>query len=856
MRKKLLTAFFFFCSFITNGQNAAINWVQRFGGSQQYGAVSIALDAAGNIYTTGSFTGTADFDPGPAVYNLSATGIYDTYVMKSDPGGNLIWVKHISGDRINTSTSVGLDATGNVYVGGYFDGTFDFDPGAAVFQLTSFGLPSYYDGFIFKLDNSGNFVWAKQVGSNSTDLIKSIAVDPLGNVYANGGFQDVIDLDPGPGQFQFTPTSSLDGFILKLNSSGDFVWGKHFLVYLNIYSPTGFFSEAITLDAAGNVYSAGNYTDTVDFDPGPGVYKLNTDELSGEQEATYIVKLDANGDFVFAKHFTGHAQPRSIALDITGNIYTTGLFQLPTDFDPGPATFILTNSYYQSAYISKLDPSGNFIWAKQLNGDAQSTGNGITIDATSNIYVAGEFLSQVDFDPGAGVYNLSSSQIDLFVLKLNGSGDFVWAKKGGGCATDYARAVATNAAGTIYVSGFLESSPAYLDNLISTSPNTGFILKISDCIVCPASLCLGSRVWWDLNNNGIDNNEPALEGLFVNIYPDANNDNVPDNCSAGITTTDANGNYSFCGLPPGNYIVGVTLPYGYSISNVNGGDPDNNIDKDNNGKSVVFLNSEGEARGLPITLTAGAEPEGNTNNTYDFGLSQGKLTLGSRVWNDLNNNGKDDNEPGLEGVSVNLYKVQHNNDPVSEGIYITGTSTDANGNYSFTSLFPGKYIVVVDNPFGYTSSTVNGGDPNNNKDGDDNGQFADEFQTWGLAMTLAENSEPEGNINNTYDFGFYEQVETVNRTVSTESESTIIVTGYYPNPFTDVVNFSVNALKKGIADITIISSEGKIIRRANHNLQQGKNNIALKNLAALPKGIYFISVKTSGQFLTQKLIKQ
>src|SRR6185503_16405536 len=139
MRKTFIVLFLFY-SFIANAQTATTNWIQRSGGSQQYGAVSMALDVSGNIYTTGSFTGTGDFDPGPAVNNLTATGVFDIYVMKSDPNGNLIWVKQFAGNNVATSTSIGLDATGNVYVGGYFDGTNDFDPGAGTFQLTSLGL--------------------------------------------------------------------------------------------------------------------------------------------------------------------------------------------------------------------------------------------------------------------------------------------------------------------------------------------------------------------------------------------------------------------------------------------------------------------------------------------------------------------------------------------------------------------------------------------------------------------------------------------------------------------------------------------------------------------------------------------
>ncbi|MEP7236459.1 MAG: SdrD B-like domain-containing protein [Ferruginibacter sp.] len=132
------------------------------------------------------------------------------------------------------------------------------------------------------------------------------------------------------------------------------------------------------------------------------------------------------------------------------------------------------------------------------------------------------------------------------------------------------------------------------------------------------TLTLGNKVWYDTNNNGInDAAENGIRNISVNLYRDVNNDNVADGASIASTTTDVNGNYSFTGLTAGNYIVGVVVPNGYMSSAVNGGDPDNNTDMDDNGQVV----SGNEIRGLGITLVAGAEPTGGyTNNTYDFGL--------------------------------------------------------------------------------------------------------------------------------------------------------------------------------------------------------------------------------------------
>ena len=133
-----------------------------------------------------------------------------------------------------------------------------------------------------------------------------------------------------------------------------------------------------------------------------------------------------------------------------------------------------------------------------------------------------------------------------------------------------------------------------------------------------ATVTLGNRVWYDTDNDGInDASENGIRNVTVNLYKDDNNDNVADGAAITTDITDVNGNYLFTNLGPGNYIVGVVRPGGYVSSNINGGDPDNNVDNDDNGQAVNGT----EVRGLAITLASGTEPTGgNTNNTYDFGL--------------------------------------------------------------------------------------------------------------------------------------------------------------------------------------------------------------------------------------------
>ncbi len=228
----------------------------------------IAVDIAGNVYTTGYFNGTGDFDPGPGTFNLTSAGVWDIFVSKLDSAGGFVWAKRMGGTEPDWGFGIAMDATGNVYTTGYFEGTVDFDPGPGTFNLTS--ASSWEDVFVLKLDGAGNFVWAKRMGGTGVDAGWDIAVNGAGNVYTTGHFQGTTDFDPGPGTFNLTSAGSTDIFVSELDSAGDFVWAK------SMGGTSGDYSRGIAVDGAGNVYTTGHFQGTGDFDPGPGTFNLTS----------------------------------------------------------------------------------------------------------------------------------------------------------------------------------------------------------------------------------------------------------------------------------------------------------------------------------------------------------------------------------------------------------------------------------------------------------------------------------------------------------------------------------------------------------------------------------------------------
>jgi gliding motility-associated-like protein len=390
-------------------------WTKQFIGTHSYGK-SITIDVSGNVLLTGIFDGIVDFDPGSGVFNLTATSD-DQFISKLDAAGNFIWAMRIGGTVYGQNvfvSSIVTDVLGNVYTSGSFEGpTIDFDPGPGVYVFSS-GEP-WPEIFVSKLDASGNFVWAKQMEEVGVGFAfhgswaNSIAVDAVGNVYTTGRFANQIDFDPGPGVFYlYHTTDNCDAFISKLDAAGNFVWAKQLKGQTPDAAVAG---SSIVLDASGNIYTAGVFTDSVDFDPGPGTFYLNSPD-------GYLSKLDAAGNFISAKSFVAGF---STTLDVSGNIYTVGAFSGTTDFDPGTGTFTLTSIGITDVFITKSDNSVNFVWAIQIGGaGAQARGYSIVLDALRNIYTTGHFNSTVDFDPGTATYNLTSvGSYDIFVHKMS-----------------------------------------------------------------------------------------------------------------------------------------------------------------------------------------------------------------------------------------------------------------------------------------------------------------------------------------------------------------------------------------------------------------------------------------------------
>ena len=276
---------------ITNAQTYqwALN-IEGAGGDQAY---DIITDASGNVYVTGYFELTADFDPSVNTAYLTSNGGLDIFVAKYDSVSNYLWAFNVGGTDNDEGYGIVADDSGDIYLTGSFEGTADFDPSANTANLTSPNGPDA-DAFIAKYDTDGNYLWAFNVGGASADYGAGIAIDPTGSgaVYVTGQFQLTVDFDPSGNIANLTPNGVYDGFVAKYDTDGSYLWA------FNVGGTGSDFGQHINIDTSGSgdVYLTGYFQDTADFDPSANTANL----ISNGNTDVYVAKYDANGNYLWA----------------------------------------------------------------------------------------------------------------------------------------------------------------------------------------------------------------------------------------------------------------------------------------------------------------------------------------------------------------------------------------------------------------------------------------------------------------------------------------------------------------------------------------------------------------------------
>ena len=450
MKKLSLIIILALCSIALFAQNVDWLWAKQAGGTDYDFGHSIAVDANGNNYVTGSFSGSSTF----GTTTLTSSGDKDIFVAKIDHNGNWLWANQAGGISYDYGRGIAVDDNGNSYITGEFEES-------ATFGTTTLTSSGSYDIFVAKLDSSGNWLWAKQAWGIGEDVGFSIAVDAKGNSYITGVFMESANF----GTTTLTSSGDYDIFVAKLDINSNWLWAKQ------AGGTDDDYGNGIAVDANGNSYVTGYFSESATF----GTTTLTS---SGDIDI-FVAKLDSSGNWLWANQAGGTNcdYGHGIAVDDNGNSYIIGNFLESANF--GITT--LTSSGYYDIFVAKLDINGNWLWAKQAGGTSYDFGNSIAVDTNRNVYVTGFFYSSSCSFGTITLINSSSEYIDIFVAKLDINGNWLWAKQAGGTSDDCGYGITVDVNGNSYITGIFRGSATFGTTTLTSSGDFDiFVAKLGE----------------------------------------------------------------------------------------------------------------------------------------------------------------------------------------------------------------------------------------------------------------------------------------------------------------------------------------------------------------------------------------
>lgn len=359
------------------------------------------------------------------------------------------WVASITGSGFNNPSQVITDQTGNIYTIGVYAGSADVSSLSGANSISSQGG---LDVFITKHDPDGTLIWLSTFGGSDNEMGFDIDVNDAGEVIAVGTFEGSADFGEAPGDVTLTAAGQQDIFIAKIDANGMLIWAKR------IGGSSVDEANGVALDADDNVYVVGRFVSTVDFDPGAGTSNLS----AGGSPDAFVLKLDENGDFLWAHDFGSgdNEEAEDVVIDSENNPIITGSFSGTMDFDPGPGETSIYGDGAGDPFHLKLSPSGDLIWVTTFTSDGYVFSADIDIDEDDNIVTHGFFSKDINFNPeSGGQIILSEGSEDSYTAKINSNGELVWANILGGYSIEFGYGVAVDAIGDVYITGLYYDSP-------------------------------------------------------------------------------------------------------------------------------------------------------------------------------------------------------------------------------------------------------------------------------------------------------------------------------------------------------------------------------------------------------------
>lgn len=564
---------------------------------------SIAVDKLGNVYVSGSFYGSVDFNPDDVATEIKAsygTNVaFDAFLLKLDAYGNYKWVEVIGGNDFDLSTALVVDKKSEgIYISGTFESDIVLFSSAISDTLFNKGGS---DAFLAKFDTLGTKLWHKSIGGVGNESITAIDADTA-FLAVTGIFKDTLVFDTGYSLDTLPGAADTNVFLGKYMLDGSYGWME------KIGGNQAFaFSTGIALNDS-HIHLTGIFKQTISIDPNNTTTTLSS---LGKNDV-FIAKYTIGGGYVWSTTIASESSSldndvisKDIAVDASGNVFLVGSIAGTISF----GNLLLSSDGAPDLYFSKYNSSGDAVWAQKIETNLQITNllvslGSVAVDSKNNVYLTGEFRNTVDFDPGDDVANrISAGFDDMFIAKYseglsqitgtvtygtsnlpltltgNKAQLYTQVPNDGNQAMNLVQEVDIDPnsgmytfselpAGTYYVfatantTDYPNVAPIYYGNTVNWQAATSIVITETDTIDANIHMPQTSFNFngtatlkgYVLEGSGFDRTAgDPITGVEVGL------DHDPEAIIAN-TSTDQDGSYEFTNVPTGNYSILVYIP--------------------------------------------------------------------------------------------------------------------------------------------------------------------------------------------------------------------------------------------------------------------------------------------------------
>lgn len=390
---------------VVNADDELPGWAQQFsthGPFSSLSATDMRIDANGNLYVTGSFQGTVDFDLTAGVNTRSSEETLAGYVARYTTAGQLAWVQVFSGDVGTYPTSLAIDSSGNVVVGGYTYAN------RLTLGSTTLSNKGSTDAFLAKLSSSGNFLWAQSWGGTGADYIQELAIDGSGTIVVAGEFTGSVDFNPAKGTTTRTSAGGLDGYVARYTSVGAFSSVATF------GGANNDFLKNLVLDASSNAYVSGYFVSSTTIGSSALTSVGSTDD--------YLVKLNPTGAVQWVRQAILAAvggTAAKLSISNTGKLMWASQLSGTVQFGTGGP--VITGENTNNVLLTEWNTSGTLLQTGQLSSASSLWLSDVAYDAAGRLIVFGGTAGTLDLDPTAGtLLRAPLGAASDFVVRLTG----------------------------------------------------------------------------------------------------------------------------------------------------------------------------------------------------------------------------------------------------------------------------------------------------------------------------------------------------------------------------------------------------------------------------------------------------